>query len=47
MNPPYKTLKTTLSLFAAVAVGLVSLAGNCTAATGNEVRRRISLQQLQ
>ena len=36
MNPPYKTLKTTLSLFAAVAIGLVSVAGNCTAALSNE-----------
>jgi len=36
MNPPYKTLKTKLSVFAAVAIGLVSVAGNCTAALSNE-----------
>ncbi len=36
MNPPYKTLKTKLSVFSAVAIGLVSVAGNCTAALSNE-----------
>ncbi len=36
MNPPYKTLKTTFSAFAAVAFGLVSLAGNCTTRPTNE-----------
>ena len=36
MNPPYKTLKTKLSVFAAVAIGLVFVAGNCTAALSNE-----------
>lgn len=37
MNPPYKTLKTTFSVFAAVALGLVSLAGNCTTAPNSQV----------
>ena len=36
MNPPYKTLKTTLSVFTALAIGLVSLVGICTAAPANE-----------
>ena len=36
MNPPYKTLKTTLSVFTAVAIGLGSLVGICTAAPANE-----------
>ena len=36
MNPPYKTLKTTLSVFAAVAISLGSLAINCTAAPNND-----------
>ena len=36
MNPPYKTFKTTLSVFTAVAIGLGSLVGICTAAPANE-----------
>jgi predicted dienelactone hydrolase len=36
MNPPYKTLTTTFSICAAVAVSLVSLAGICNAASANE-----------
>jgi predicted dienelactone hydrolase len=36
MNPPYKTLKTTLSVFTALAIGLGSLVGICTAAPANE-----------
>jgi dienelactone hydrolase len=35
MNPPFKNLKTTLYLFTAIAVGLGSLAGICTAAPAN------------
>jgi dienelactone hydrolase len=36
MNAPYKTLKTTYSVFSAVAIGLVSLAGSCMAAPNSE-----------
>jgi dienelactone hydrolase len=36
MNAPHKTLKTTYSIFSAVAISLVSLAGSCMAADNNE-----------
>ena len=36
MNVPYKTLKTTFSVLTAVAIGLVSLAGNCTSTPADE-----------
>ena len=36
MNAPYKPLKTALSVFTALAIGLVSVVGNCTAASSSE-----------
>lgn len=43
MKPPFKSLKTTLSVFAAAAIGLVSLAGNCMTAISSPVAAEITV----